>query len=69
MNLTATIKFKDVASILLPETQLECSLNKIKIPNTGLIAHFKRNFKKQKWERYNERALVFFFIQSFMYKL
>lgn len=40
MNLTATIKFKDVASILLPETQLECSHNKIKIPNTGLIAHF-----------------------------
>lgn len=34
---------------------------KIKIPTTGLIAHFKRNFTKQKWERYNERALVFWF--------
>lgn len=33
---------------------------KIKIPNTGLIAHFKRNFKKQKWGKYNERALVFY---------
>lgn len=40
MNLTATIKFKDhVASVLLPENSWNVYLQ-IKIPNTGLIAHF-----------------------------
>ena len=39
---------------------------KIKDTNTGLTAHFLRNFKKQKWEKYNERALVFFL---FLYKV
>lgn len=39
---------------------------KIKMPNTGLTAHFfLRNFKKQKWEKYNERALVFLFYTKF----
>lgn len=34
---------------------------KIKDTYTGLTAHFLRDFfKKQKWEKYNERALVFF---------
>lgn len=37
---------------------------KIKVPNTGLTAHFLRNFKKQKWEKYSERALVFVFFYT-----
>lgn len=38
---------------------------KIKIPTAGLRAHFIRKCKKQKWERYNERALVFAFVFFF----
>lgn len=40
---------------------------KIKIPTAGLRAHFIRKCKKQKWERYNERALVFAFVFFFCF--
>lgn len=40
---------------------------KIKIPTAGLRAHFIRKCKKQKWERYNERALVFGFVLFFCF--
>ena len=67
MNLIPTIKFKNhVASNLLPGKQLECSLN---LQNKRYLhwlnsTFFKEFFKKQKWEKYNERALVFLFFYT-----
>lgn len=82
MNLTATIKFKGhVVSDVQPEKTAGMFTYKIKMPMTGLRAHFLRNFKSKNGKNTMKEhwccflfffvcLFVFFvFIQSFMYKL
>lgn len=65
MNLTATMKFKVMYISSLVRKTVGMLTYRIKMPTTGL-AHFIRNLKKQKWEKYNGRALVFCFVFFFV---
>lgn len=69
MNLTATMKSKVMYISSLVRKTVGMLTYRIKMPTTGL-AHFIRNLKKQKWEKYNGRALVFcFFVCLFCFCL
>lgn len=65
MNLTATMKFKVMYISSLVRKTVGMLTYRIKMPTTGL-AHFIRNLKKQKWEKYNGRALEFCFVFLFV---
>lgn len=66
MNLTATMKSKVMYISSLVRKTVGMLTYRIKMPTTGL-AHFIRNLKKQKWEKYNGRALVFCFFVCFVF--